>query len=373
MDDEVRGTELLCRTLAEVGTVLVANSVSEACAQLETNRVDLVVTDQRMPGGTGVDLLEKVATMDPAVGRILLTAYADQEATVGAINRGQVHAYLHKPCMPEQLLVTARTILERVRLWRENQQLLDEASEHARTLEATLAELRDAQDRMVHAERLSAIGRMTAMVVHDLRGPISLIRSAAGELTEAPDTLGEEAIREVGESVRTESDRLERLCAELLDTTRHSDASSPMEPAPLDDVVSQAVTFFTRDAVHQGVEVDLQLRSDRSLPMREEALRRALGNLVCNALEVMPEGGLLRVRTEADEDGARIIVTDSGPGVPDSIRDQVFEPFVTAGKPSGIGLGLAIVKKVVEDHGGRISLSKPPGGGASFEIRLPAS
>jgi signal transduction histidine kinase len=361
----------MARTLSEIGRVVSATSVEDARTALESGGVDLVVTDQRMPGGTGVDLLEHVTAHDPAIGRILLTAYADQEATVQAINRGQVHAYLHKPCLPDQLLVTARTILDRVRLWRENQRLLREATEHNEKLEAALSQLHHAQDRMLHAERLSAIGTMTAMVVHDLRSPISLIHSASGELVRDAESLGSGEVRSLGQAVRDESDRLERLSAELLDITRHSTASCATEETALDDVVAEVATSLTRDAAHQGVEVDLELTSAARLPLHEESLRRALSNLICNALEAMSDGGRLLVRTEATRDEATIRIVDSGPGVPEEIRSQAFEPFVTSGKPRGTGLGLAIVKKVVEDHGGRVTLEKAEGGGAAFEIQLP--
>jgi signal transduction histidine kinase len=85
----------------------------------------------------------------------------------------------------------------------------------------------------------------------------------------------------------------------------------------------------------------------------------------------MPEGGSLRVLSERLEDAVRVAVIDTGVGIPDDIRDSVFDPFVTSGKPRGTGLGLAIVKKIVEDHGGRIQVAKPEGGGTAFEIRLP--
>jgi signal transduction histidine kinase len=92
---------------------------------------------------------------------------------------------------------------------------------------------------------------------------------------------------------------------------------------------------------------------------------------VTNALEAMPEGGVLRVATAREEASAVVSVADSGVGIPEEIRDRIFEPFVTARKKGGTGLGLAIVKKIVDDHGGTIEVTKPEGGGTTFSLRLP--
>jgi signal transduction histidine kinase len=106
-------------------------------------------------------------------------------------------------------------------------------------------------------------------------------------------------------------------------------------------------------------------------PVDEDHLRRALTNLACNAIEAMPEGGLLRIESGRDGDSAWISVVDDGPGVPEAIRDRLFEPFVSEGKRNGTGLGLAVVKQVAEQHGGEVRYGKADGGGAGFHLRLP--
>ncbi len=120
VDDEVRGLELAQRILRRVATVTLAESGEDAVEKLEISEFDLVVSDQRMPGMSGVELLTQIAASRPETGRILLTGYADMEATIDAINRAGVHAYLHKPCPPEHFRLTVNAVLNRMETVREN-------------------------------------------------------------------------------------------------------------------------------------------------------------------------------------------------------------------------------------------------------------
>ncbi len=116
VDDESRGVELLVRTLRGMGEVVTADSADRGWEILQGGAsFDLVVTDQRMPGMSGIELLRRVATNAPETGRILLTGYTDLEATLDAINQGQVHAYLTKPCTPPEVQEAVREVLVRVR------------------------------------------------------------------------------------------------------------------------------------------------------------------------------------------------------------------------------------------------------------------
>ena len=123
VDDEVHGAELLQRTLRGHANVETATSADEAWEIFERGHFDLVISDQRMPGLSGVELLGRIADRDDTIGRILLTGYSDLAATVEAINLGRVHAYLHKPCSPPEIRATVFGVLDRVRLTRENSSL----------------------------------------------------------------------------------------------------------------------------------------------------------------------------------------------------------------------------------------------------------
>ena len=124
VDDEPHALELLTRSLRKHAKVETAGSAEEAWERFRaSDAIDIVISDQRMPGMSGVDLLGRIAETHPSVGRILLTGYSDLDATVAAINRGRVHAYLHKPCSPPELLATVKSVGDRVALARDNERL----------------------------------------------------------------------------------------------------------------------------------------------------------------------------------------------------------------------------------------------------------
>lgn len=370
VDDEPRAVELLVRSLRKLGRVATAASAADAIALARRESFDLVVSDQRMPGTNGVELLTEIATLDDSIGRVLLTGYTDLDTCVEAINHGRVHAYLHKPCAPPDLLSTVTGVLQRVGIARENTRLLSVVTEQNHQLEETLASLRSAQERVLASERLAAVGRMIAVIVHDLRSPIATIRSASGEMTRSTEASAD--LKELALDVATESERLQQMCNELLEVSRASERA-PCSVQPLDDVVDDCVASLQGEASERDAEIVVELGSDAGASVDPSNLRRAISNLVRNSMDAMPEGGVIRVATRREGSWAVVAVSDSGPGVPSEIADRVFEPFVTFGKPSGCGLGLAVVRKIAEDFGGEVSLAKSDGGGAQFQIRLPVA
>lgn len=372
VDDEPRAVELLVRSLRKEATLETAESANQAWDRYQAGTFDLIISDQRMPGMSGVDLLSRVAEDDPQVGRILLTGYSDLEATIEAINRGRVHAYLHKPCSTEDLRLVVRSVVERVRLERENLKLLDVVTRQNDELSDALRELRGAQERIVMSERLAAVGKMIAMIVHDLRSPIGVVRGNGSELSTGVAEAGLEALEPLAREIVDEAERMQGLCDYLLEASSASDHHVERVPDDLDGLVSAALAHVAQEAGHQGVEVRFDLQSDLELPLDERGLQRALRNLAANGLEAMPEGGLLQIETRREGDEAVVRVRDSGPGLPDEIADQVFEPFVSCNKKGGTGLGLAIVRKVVEDHEGRVEVEKSDAAtGTCFAIHLP--
>jgi signal transduction histidine kinase len=222
------------------------------------------------------------------------------------------------------------------------------------------------QKELIASERLAALGTMAGMMVHDLRGPMTLIRGWAETLLEGDVPAAEAAVRArlIVEAV----DRLERMTTETLDFARGAERLV-LRSVPLG-------LFLAELAV--GIEAELPGGRRGSLDV--DKIRRAVSNVAANARDAMGGKGRLvfsaRILAGGDSSPERleVLLADEGPGVAPEIRDRVFEPFVTLGKKRGTGLGLAVARRFVEDHGGSLELlppPAPPAHGACFRFALP--
>jgi signal transduction histidine kinase len=235
------------------------------------------------------------------------------------------------------------------------------------------------QKELIESERLAALGTMAGMLVHDFRGPMTLIRGWAETLAEGGVDAQEVVVR--AQAIVDAVDRLERMTGETLDFARGAE-KIVLRPVPLGVLVAELAAGIEQELPGLEVERDLQLPGGRRGAVDVDKLRRAVTNIAANARDAMGGSGKLRLQARIDEvagpDGPRehlvLVLADEGPGVAPAIRERVFEPFVTHGKKRGTGLGLAVARRFVEDHGGRLELvadAREATHGARFRISLP--
>jgi signal transduction histidine kinase len=201
---------------------------------------------------------------------------------------------------------------------------------------------------------------MAAGVAHEIRNPLSSIKMTVQMLRESiPD-------REACDRVLREIERLELITAEL------TGASQPLrlERASLARVADEVLDLMGPRLAHLGVAVEKRYAAVHDVAVDGARFKRCLMNLVLNGAQAMPSGGPLVVELEARGGRVRLGVVDAGGGVPEALKDRVFDPFVTT-KPDGVGLGLALTKRIVEDHGGAIGFDPLPRG-TRFWIEWPA-
>jgi signal transduction histidine kinase len=254
----------------------------------------------------------------------------------------------------------------------------DEIGALAASFERMVGELSKAQRSALESERLAAIGKMAAHVTHEIRNPLSSIGLNVEMLEEelAEGASGDAAkheARELLSSIRREVERLESLSEEYLRMAR-----LPQPRMEADDVaqaVRDVATFSKKEMENAGCTIELVVDGDadgRVPPalFDEGQLRQALLNLLRNAREAMPEGGVIDVSVRAEGMSVVIRVEDRGAGIPEEIRTRVFDPFFST-KGQGTGLGLAITRQIVEAHGGELVCEPRPGGGTIFKIALP--
>jgi signal transduction histidine kinase len=236
------------------------------------------------------------------------------------------------------------------------------AIDDSRLLEENLRLERELAER----ERLAALGRMAATVAHEIKNPLSAIKSIAQVMRE-DESLRNEYERDLGLIVG-ETDRLSQSVTQLLSFARRE--SPAVQPLSVDELVRSVVDLFRASAREQGIVLDLQVKVEAELAGRSvSALRDALSNLLLNALQATPAGGRVELMA-AQSDGELVIsVQDSGSGVPVDLRERIWEPFFTT-RQRGTGLGLAIVRKRVQEVGGTATLVSGNGGGALFQLRV---
>lgn len=225
--------------------------------------------------------------------------------------------------------------------------------------------------RVAHgrAERLAAVGQMAAMVAHEVRNPLGILRGQVELAREklAPDAPARE--RERFTEMIAEIDRLNQLTEEFLGLAR----DVPLQSEPFDlAALARAVADDARIAAGDRARIEAAVPAHPvTISGDEDKLRQALRNLVLNAIQVGGADTAVRVEVAADGPRARVTVADDGPGVPRELAATLFEPFATA-RPGGSGLGLAVARRVAERHGGSLALESTPGErGARFSIYLP--
>ncbi len=223
------------------------------------------------------------------------------------------------------------------------------------------------RERQEKANRLATIGQMLSGVIHDFKTPVTII-SGYVQLMAAQNDSG--VRREYADSVLKQFDHLNKMTKEVLAFAR-GETSILFRKVFLHKIADELDELLRRDMANRGVEVHIETQYGGAAKIDEVKIKRALTNLARNAAEAMPDGGNFSVVIHKDDQDVVFTVSDTGPGIPPEIRENLFESFVTVGKEQGTGLGLAIVKKIVEDHHGTIDYQTQTGQGTTFTLRLP--
>ena len=239
----------------------------------------------------------------------------------------------------------------------------------------TEARLHELQDELVHVTRLTALGEMSSTLAHELNQPLSAISNYLSGLTlmaDQPEGLSSKKARDILARTSEQTHRAGEIIRRLRNFVAKGEAEPRLES--LSKLIEEAVALAFVGGKELGVR--LQVRLDPKLDdvlVDKVQIQQVLLNLIRNAMEAMAvsERRELLIRSErAEGDFVRIVVTDTGPGLPDEVLSHLFQPFVTT-KAHGMGVGLSICRTIVESHGGRIQASNLPDGGARFELTLP--
>jgi signal transduction histidine kinase len=357
--------------------VIGATSAAQAEEIMQNQAVHVIMTDQRMPGVTGVEFLHKVRGEHPDAVRLLFTGYADIHAVIDAINQGNVYRYISKPWDPDELQAIIREACERYDLLVERKCMLAELERKNKALEQANAALQQS------GELKSAFIQVAS---HELRTPLTILlglsKLAKMEANE-PEEL-QPLLDRIDQSVQRMGRLVHQIVTQLM--AQNFDNNLDRQPVDLASIVQQAV-----DDVRPFIALrrqTLKLDFPRSMPdinVDPGKIRDCIDHLLLNAIKFTADGGEIGVGMRRSDKDVQIIITDTGCGIDQQCQQRLFEPFFTGFDVShhssghfehgrkGLGLGLSVVKSFIEMHGGRIDVTSAVNKGSTFTITLPQS
>jgi two-component system sensor histidine kinase HydH len=228
--------------------------------------------------------------------------------------------------------------------------------------------LQEAEAQVRRTERLAALGQLSAGLAHEIRNPLSTIKGSAEMLLKNVNADGAVA-HELAGFISTEVDRTNALVTRFLDFARP--LTLRLEKTDIAEVIDEAVAEVEKHTPPLDVSIYKNYSPDISPSLLDRQLiERVLYNLLLNAAQASPPEGSVTVKTRQVDDTVEISVIDRGTGIAPKDRESIFNPFFTT-KSSGVGLGLAIVSKIVDEHGGQITVESEPGAGSVFRVFLP--
>lgn len=245
----------------------------------------------------------------------------------------------------------------------DDEQFIEALSAHA---SVALENARMARE-MVQNERLSAVGRMASTIIHDIKNPMSTLRVYAQVLKKKS---GNEEAAKLADEMIVQVDRFVNMTQEILDFTRGV-TSLNVAKVEFEEVMEGVLNFIEKDLSKSNVTLVRDTRFHGKIEVDKDKIVRVFYNLASNAKDAMPNGGTLKVSSQQEDGFVRVEFADNGVGIPDEIKNRIFEPFVSHGKKHGTGLGMAIVKKVIDDHKGRIQIESAEGKGTTITVYLP--
>lgn len=234
-----------------------------------------------------------------------------------------------------------------------------------------LSERKHLEAQLVQSEKMAAIGQLAAGIAHELRNPLAIVMNALFDLRGALGPTTDSAVAEDLGICEEEIARAQAIIRNLLEFSRESGVE--VERIDVNDIVTKTVRLLRKYVEQSGIAIHVDLGDIPACVANANAIRQVLLNLLTNAVQAMPEGGALHLRT-VQADGGRIAVEveDTGVGIPEERLPNIFDPFYTTKAPGqGTGLGLSVVHSVIHRYGGSIGVQSEPNVGTTFRIELP--
>ncbi len=260
--------------------------------------------------------------------------------------------------MTEELKVARK----RMEKW--TQSLEEEVTKKTREIKWT-------QDKLIQAEKLASLGRLTADIAHEIRNPLSALGGFGRRLQKS---VTEKKQKEYAEIIVSEADRLEHVLSDVLTFSR--DARFHFQKIAVNEIIDKSVNLFREICRELSIAIEVIYETDLPVLIEKDQVEQAANNLISNAIDAMPDGGTLTITIQKEQANeityVAVHISDTGEGIPEEMLPLIFEPFYTTKKIGhGTGLGLSISRKIVEEHGGFIQATKRTEDGLTVSMYFP--
>jgi signal transduction histidine kinase len=380
VDDCVANISLLRNILHRLGFTQIDTITDsrETLTRVEIFQPDLIILDLNMPhldGFAVMQQLNKTISRGTFLPVLVLTADATGETKRKALSSGATDL-LTKPFNSSELFMRIRNLLQirflHLELHGQNQTLEIKVAERTR-------ELREMQQQVVAQERLRAFGEMAGGIVHDFNNALMSVIGYSEMLLNDDDMLRDfETARSFLKIMNTAGQDASQVISRLRDFYRPREMTDVFSRVDLNEVIEQAVPLtqpkWKGQALADGrtISVDLDLAKLPPISGNAAELREVATNLIFNAVDAMPAGGTITLRSSTEDGQAVLEVSDTGSGMSEEVRHRCLEPFFSTKGEKGTGLGLSMVFGIIKRHEGSVEIESTPGQGTIFRLRLPA-
>jgi len=363
VDDEEHFRQTIGKRLAKRGLDCdQAANGNECLSILEKKTMDVVILDVRMPGMSGIEVLQNINATYPTTEVILLTGHATTFDGIEGIKSGAFD-YLMKPIELEHLYNKIIQAYDKIQRKTAEQK----ESEYRKQME----------QQMIATERLASLGTLAAGVAHEINNPLAIIRESAGWMQqlfardELKDMPRHDDISKALDKVEKSVERASRITHQLLGFVGKS--GSAVAEVNVTELAEEAIRLITHEIKNKDIEIVRRMEPSLS-PIQSDPyqLRQVLLNLLTNAIHAIKSAGTITIATKDVGDSQMITISDTGGGIPQENLAKIFEPFFSTKPPGeGTGLGLFVTRGIIEKLDGTIEVESKVGVGTSFCIRMP--
>jgi len=377
---------LLERILQQMqfANIISTTDSREAATLFSEFQPDLVLTDWLMPHVDGFALVEQIRALtgsDEYLPIVVLTADVTQQTRQRALAAGATD-FLTKPFDHLTVLLRIANLLQArlsyLKIQEQNAALEESVRDRTVELEQALTELKSTQRLAIQQERLAALGAMAGGIAHDFNNALTIVMGF-GELLlrDAERGLSKENATLPLTTILTAAKDAAKVVRRLREFYRPDESGDQRLPVNLNQLIEQAILLtqprWHTETIARGctITITTELGEIPNIAGDAAALREALTNLIFNAVDALPKGGAITLRTRPEGEAVVLEISDTGTGMSEEVRERCLEPFFSTKGERGTGLGLSMVFGIIHRHGGTIDIQSEPGKGTTFALSLP--